>query len=52
VVGVLATWAALLAVGIRLRAARPVWMLAIPVLDVAIWFGAISAGDAFLGWTA
>jgi hypothetical protein len=52
VVGLLAIWAALLLVGLRLRAARPLWMLAIPVLDVAIWFGAISAGDAFLGWTA
>ena len=52
VVGLLAMWAALLVVGLRLRTSRPVWMLAIPLLDIAIWFGAISAGDAFLGWTA
>ncbi len=52
VVGLLAIWAALLVVGLRLRTSHPVWMLAIPMLDVAIWFGTISAGDAFLGWTA
>lgn len=52
VVGLLVIWVALLVVGLRLRAIGPAWMLAIPVLDIAIWFGAISAGDAFLGWTA
>lgn len=52
-VGVLlAIWAALLVVGLRLRTTKPVWMLAIPLLDVAIWFAVVSAGDAFLGWTA
>ncbi|GEM_PF-955493 len=52
VIGLLVIWAALLLVGLRLRTTRPVWMLLIPVLDVAIWFGVVSAGDAFLGWTA
>lgn len=52
VVGLLAIWAVLLLVGLRLRTSRPLWMLAIPALDVAIWFGVMAAGDAFLGWTA
>ena len=52
VVVLLTIWAALFVVGLRMRTARPLWMLAIPVLDVAIWFAIISAGDAFLGWTA
>jgi hypothetical protein len=52
VVGLLAIWAVLLLLGLRLRTTRPLWMLGVPVLAVAIWFGAMSAGDAFLGWTA
>jgi len=31
---------------------RPGWTIAIPVLEAAIWFAVISAGEAYLGWTA
>ncbi len=48
----LAIWAVLLMVGLKLRRERPYLMLFIPVLDAVIWFAGISAGDAFLGWTA
>jgi len=52
VVGLLLVWAGLLVVGLWLRTRRPGWMLAIPVLDVAIWVAVISAGEAFGHWTA
>jgi hypothetical protein len=48
----LVIWAVLLAVGLRLRRTAPVWMLAVPVAAIAIWFVVISAGDRFLNWTA
>jgi hypothetical protein len=52
VAGLLAIWAALLLIGLRLRTRRPVWMLLVPVLDAAIWVAVVWAGDVFLGWTA
>jgi len=52
VVGLLVIWAVLLVVGLRLRTRRPAWMLLIPVVDVAVWVGVISAGERFLHWTA
>lgn len=52
VVGLLVVWAALLVTGIWLRTRRPWWMLAVPVLDVAIWVAVVSAGEAFGHWTA
>ncbi|SDZ42592.1 hypothetical protein SAMN05421684_4890 [Asanoa ishikariensis] len=52
-VGVLLViWAALLAVAIALFRTRPPWTLAVPVAAVAIWIAVVSAGDAWLGWTA
>jgi hypothetical protein len=52
-VGVLLViWLGLLVVGLRLRRNHPLWMLAIPVADAVIWFAGVSAGDAWLGWTA
>jgi hypothetical protein len=52
VVGLLAVWLVLLAAGVRWRRYRPLWMLAVPVLDVAVWFATISLGEALGGWTA
>jgi hypothetical protein len=52
VVLLLVIWVALFVVGLRLRTRRPWWMLAVPVLDVVIWVAIVSAGEAFLGWTA
>jgi hypothetical protein len=52
VVGLLAIWIALLLVGLRLRTRRPWLMLLVPVAAIAIWVAVVSAGDAFLNWTA
>lgn len=50
VVGLLLVWLALTALAWWLVRTRPLWTLAVPVLAAAIWFAAISAGEAFLGW--
>jgi hypothetical protein len=52
VFGLLAIWIALGLFGLRLWRERPAWMLVIPPIDVAIWLAVVSAGDAFLDWTA
>jgi hypothetical protein len=45
-------WLALLAVGIELLRRRfPLRVLPVPVAAWLIWFGAISAGERWLGWT-
>jgi len=51
VVVLLLVWAALLGVAIWLLRTRPWWTLLVPVVGVAFWFLAISAGEAWLGWT-
>jgi hypothetical protein len=48
----LVVWAALLAVAIWLFRTRPVLTPLVPLAAVAFWFAAISAGEAWLGWTA
>jgi hypothetical protein len=48
----LAIWAALLVVVIKLRRTHPFLAWLVPVFALAFWFGAISAGEAWLGWTA
>ncbi|HET6481100.1 MAG TPA: hypothetical protein VFG35_13830 [Actinoplanes sp.] len=48
----LGLWLALLAAGILLlRRRRPLWLLVLPVAAWLIWFLALSAGEAWLGWT-
>ena len=52
VILLLLVWLALLVVAIQLlRIRRPVWVLLVPVVAWLIWFGALSAGEAWLGWT-
>jgi len=52
-VGVLLViWVGLLAVAIALFRTRPPWTLVVPVAAVVIWVAVVSAGDAWLGWTA
>ena len=48
----LAIWVGLLLLAIFLLRTRPAWTLLVPVGAVAIWFAVVSAGDAWLGWTA
>jgi len=52
VVVLLVIWVALLVLAIVLLRRRPAWALVVPIAAVAIWFAAISAGDAWLNWTA
>ncbi|BCJ64012.1 hypothetical protein [Polymorphospora rubra] len=47
----LLVWAGLLAVAIVLLRRRPAYVLLVPVVSALFWFGAISAGEAWLGWT-
>jgi hypothetical protein len=48
----LVIWAAMAAVAVAVFRRRPVWVPLIPMTAAIIWFGAISAGEAFLNWTA
>ena len=45
-------WLGLLVLGLVWFRGRPWWVVPLPVVALAIWFGALSAGEAFLGWTA
>ncbi|GAA2630041.1 hypothetical protein GCM10010399_72390 [Dactylosporangium fulvum] len=52
VVLLLVIWVGMTVFALRLvRGERPLWTLAVPVLDAAIWFGVLSFGEAALGWT-
>jgi hypothetical protein len=48
----LVIWVGLLLLAISLLRTRPAWTLLVPVGAVAIWLAVVSAGDAWLGWTA
>lgn len=37
---------------VLLAARRSLWCLAVPFAALALWVAVISAGDAWLGWTA
>ena len=52
VVVLIGVWALLLALGIWLWVRRPAFVPLVPVAAAVIWFGAISLGESFLGWTA
>jgi hypothetical protein len=52
VVLLLVIWAGLLVVAIQLlRSSRPALTILVPLAATAIWFGVLSAGEAWLGWT-
>jgi hypothetical protein len=52
VVALLACWVLFVWVGWRWRRTRPYWVLALPVVAFAWWWAALTAGEAWLGWTA
>lgn len=52
VAGLLLVWLALLAVAIRLLRCRPALVPLVPLTAVLIWLAVVTAGDAWLGWTA
>jgi hypothetical protein len=45
-------WAALVVVLVKSWSTRPYLALAMPFIALAAWFGIVSAGGAWLGWTA
>jgi hypothetical protein len=52
-VGVLlGVWLLLLVAGVVGLRRRPAPVLLLPVLDIVIWMAAVTAGEAFLDWTA
>lgn len=52
IVVLLAVWAALLAAAVQAVRASSPWGLLVPVVSLAFWWAAMSAGEALLGWTA
>ncbi|SDT17768.1 hypothetical protein SAMN04488543_3222 [Friedmanniella luteola] len=52
VVLLIAFWAALLVLGTVWFRGRPWWVVPLPVVAALGWFGAMSLGEALLGWTA
>jgi hypothetical protein len=52
VAALLVLWAALFVVAILLRRRRPALTPLVPLAAVALWFLVVSAGGAWLGWTA
>ncbi|MCU1632195.1 MAG: hypothetical protein JWM61_847 [Micrococcaceae bacterium] len=45
-------WVVLTRIGVKLALLRSYWLVLVPVVAVTTWFGAMWAGDAFLGWMA
>ena len=45
-------WLALLVLALVWFRRRPWWVLPLPVVAVLLWYGALTAGEALLGWTA
>lgn len=52
IVVLLMVWVVLFVLGIRWFARHPYRVLVLPVVAAAIWFAAMTAGEALLGWTA
>ena len=52
VAALLLCWALFVWLGWRWRRTRPYWVPAMPFVAFAWWWGVLSAGDAWLGWTA
>jgi hypothetical protein len=46
-----AVWAAFLALIVQLLRTRPAWALVVPPVALAVWFAALSLGEALLGWS-
>jgi hypothetical protein len=44
-------WVGFAALAVRWFRSRPLAVLALPVLAVAFWWAAMSAGEAWLDWT-
>jgi hypothetical protein len=48
----LVVWLALVVTAVQLlRRRRPLWVLPVPLAAGLIWWGALTAGETWLGWT-
>ena len=47
----IAIWVALVVLGCLWIRRKPLWVVPVPFVAVAIWLGGMSAGGAWLGWT-
>ena len=45
-------WLALSVVGCLWIRRKPLWVIPLPFVGAAVWFGGMSAGGAWLGWIA
>ena len=52
VVGLMIIWVALVVLGIRWFRSHPWRLVALPVIAVLVWLGALTLGERLLGWTA
>ena len=52
IVGLVAVWLVLFALGCVWFRRHPLRTLPIPVVAALIWYGTMTAGEAWLGWTA
>lgn len=52
VVMLLVWWFVLLVAGIVMWRRRSLWVLAVPGIALVTWIVVLTAGDAWLGWTA
>jgi hypothetical protein len=52
VVVLMAIWVLITVATWRLLRGRPALVLAVPVADLAIWLALVTAGGAFLNWSA
>lgn len=52
VVALLVLWLVQFVLACRWFSRRPYVVLLMPLVALALWFGVIMAGGAFLGWTA
>jgi hypothetical protein len=52
VIVLVALWLALFVLGCLWIRRKPLWVVPLPFVAAAIWLGVMSAGGAWLGWTA
>lgn len=48
----IAAWLVLFGLGCFWIRRKPLWVVPLPFIAAALWFGGMSAGGAWLGWTA
>jgi hypothetical protein len=51
VVLLMAIWLALFLLGCLWIRRKPLWVIPLPFIGAVIWFGGMTAGEAWLGWT-